>query len=445
VPLLRDGAWVASFWVSHHEPRRWSAEEVSLVSVVADRVRLAVDNARYAEALREQQRQLEVKVAERTAELGRTHEQLRLAERMAGLGTLAAGLGHDMANLLMPIQIRMHVLRTEELPPKLRADLDALAAPVAYLQTLSRSLRLLAQDAVDPKASAGAATDLAAWWKETQPLLRAVLPAGVRLETDFGSEPPVVAAAPHQLTQVIFNLVQNAGDAFREAQRANGEVRIGAVALAESAETEVAEGLVRISVQDNGPGMAADVRRRCLEPFFSTKDRHLSGGMGLSLVRAIVSSLGGSIDLHSERGAGTTVVFTVPRAPLARTGESDAQRAAPVQTAVLSVSDPRLRAYLVWALRAAGVAPQLSNGQRVPSHGVWVVDREFSEAAAAFASKNGCWAVVLDAPAATSSPHNAHSEQDGTERIIYAGARPTSAALREVLEQVSSSVSGAAE
>ena len=66
-------------------------------------------------------------------------------------------------------------------------------------------------------------------------------------------------------------------------------------------------GVVLLRVSDNGPGMSEDVRRRCLEPFFTTKSRGLGGtGMGLALVHSIVSSAGGSIAIETAEGAGTT-------------------------------------------------------------------------------------------------------------------------------------------
>src|SRR5690606_27661715 len=89
---------------------------------------------------------LEAMVLARTRELETSHERLRRTEHAAALGTLTAGLGHDVSNLLLPIRARVETLRSEELPESARADVDAIGAAAAYLQRLANGLRLLACD-----------------------------------------------------------------------------------------------------------------------------------------------------------------------------------------------------------------------------------------------------------------------------------------------------------
>src|SRR5690606_196718 len=97
-------------------------------------------------ALRDYQEHLERLVQERTAELERSHQQLRLSERMAALGTLSLGIGHDLGNLLLPIRARVDVLRVRhDLPPEIREAIEAIGECADYLQSLARGLRLFAQ------------------------------------------------------------------------------------------------------------------------------------------------------------------------------------------------------------------------------------------------------------------------------------------------------------
>src|SRR5690606_26433098 len=114
------------------------------------------------EELKRHRDHLEDLIYERTVALEASQEQLRLSERLAALGTLSAGLGHDLGNLLLPIRARLDVLRMRNLPPEAQRDVDAIEQCAEYLQSLARGLRLFARD---PRSGCGpeTATDLGAW------------------------------------------------------------------------------------------------------------------------------------------------------------------------------------------------------------------------------------------------------------------------------------------
>ncbi|HKT61570.1 MAG TPA: ATP-binding protein [Gemmatimonadales bacterium] len=243
-------------------------------------------------------------VSERTDELQRTTEKLRLSERMASLGTLSAGLGHDLGNLLLPIDIRLKLLLDADLPPELRDHVVGIEKGTAYLQRLASGLRSLA---VDPEASLdGQATELGDWWSDVGMILKNVIPRGVAFERDLPTGECWVAIKPVSLTQVVFNLVQNAADALRECQ--GGVIQV-------SASDSTHGGSVLLRVADNGPGMSQEVIHRCMEPYFSTKPRGVSTGMGLSFVHRLVTGAGGRVEIGSTPGQGTTVTLTLQRAP----------------------------------------------------------------------------------------------------------------------------------
>ena len=274
---------------------------------------------------------LERLVSDRTHELEQTHQQLRFAERMAFIGTLSAGLGHDMGNLLVPVRVRLSSLLRVPLSDEMRDDLEVIKTSLEYFQRLANGLRLLA---IDPeRAAADEATNLGVWLKDVLPLLKNVLPSGIRLDTavpDMTRELRISRAA---LTQIAFNLVQNAGEAMRA--RGAGHVRVSAKIEGE---------MVILSVEDDGPGMTETVKRRCLEPFFSTKARGISTGLGLSLVFGLVQRAQGDLTLESALGKGTTFHVRLPLAPLAIN--------TPARRAVVEVSDPRVRAIVSAELRA---------------------------------------------------------------------------------------------
>src|SRR5262249_49093377 len=100
------------------------------------------EQVRAREAIRNQQQMLEEAVKVRTAELQESNQRLRLAERLASLGTLSAGLGHDLGNLLFPMRIHLETLEKADLPLRLRAEIEAIKISADYLQRLANGLRL---------------------------------------------------------------------------------------------------------------------------------------------------------------------------------------------------------------------------------------------------------------------------------------------------------------
>jgi PAS domain S-box-containing protein len=285
------------------------------------------------EKLRELNASLERLVSERTAQLEQSHRRLRISERMASLGTLAAGLGHDMGNLLLPIRVRLETLETRGVLEEGRQDVAAIRDSLGYLQKLVSGLRLLAIDTA-PGANKDT-TELRSWWSETAGVLRNVLPRGIELK---GAPPETecrVAIPAAALTQAVFNLVQNAGEAMRPAGK--GTVTVSAERDAD---------YVRLVIADTGPGMSEEVQRRCMEPFFTTKTRDVSTGLGLALVYGLVRQAGGAIDLESAPGIGTTFTLYLKCAAIDRPGNAD-----PPRRAVVNVKDARTRAVLQHELR----------------------------------------------------------------------------------------------
>ena len=242
-------------------------------------------------------------VTERTGELQETTKRLRISERMAALGTLAAGLGHDMGNLLLPMDVRLGLLIEADLPRELHEHVVGIQKCARYLQRLSSGLRLLATDPAHVESRG--ATDLGRWWADVRIILKDVLPAGTRFEHHLPDSESWVALGRTGLTQAVYNLVQNAADAIKE--HGGSRVRV-------SAEDDASSPWVAIRVADDGPGMTEEVARHCMEPYFSTKARGDSTGMGLALVHAVVTGAGGQVEVESAPGRGTTFSLLLPRA-----------------------------------------------------------------------------------------------------------------------------------
>ncbi len=267
----------------------------------------------------------------RLGELHDSNQRLRLADRMATIGMLAAGLGHDMGNLLLPVRMRLESLARCDLPAPAAEDIAAIGKSTDYLQRLAASLRLLS---LDPEsAPSTGSTELAAWWNETQGVFRTGVARHLELAADFPADLPPVRMGKAALTQAVFNLVQNAGDALRNSP--HGRISV-------TAAPAPTDGFLCLAVSDNGPGMNEEARRRCLEPFFTTKTREVSTGLGLTLVAALVKRAGGAVHVESQPGHGASFRLELPIAEHAGGAGENARRG----VASIVLTDPRLNAHV---------------------------------------------------------------------------------------------------
>jgi signal transduction histidine kinase len=310
--------------------------------------------------LRHRRAELEEAVRQRTAELESSHETLRLSERLATIGTLAAGLAHDMSNLLMPIRGFLAAVDGGDLDEERRGQIPAAREAVEYLQQLADNLWLFMIESQE-SGEEGAVTVLEEWWSHLQPLLSRAVPPGIRFEVDLPGTVPPLAIAAHRLTQAVLNLLINAGDALE----GEGHIRLWARPAEEP-------GYALVGVTDDGPGMPPEVRKHAFEPFFTTKTRKRSTGLGLWLVHGVAQSAGGSAEILTEPGAGATVLLRLPGS-----GERAGRPAGdshPRGRAVVTVEDRRLHACLVTLLEAAGYTVDRSPEPVPAAASLWITD-----------------------------------------------------------------------
>jgi len=352
----------AEYKINHSEKNVWfeswgkpltsNGEVHSMLGVVAD-----ISHRKDVEKeLTDYQEHLEELVEERTKELKDSYNRLRISERMASIGTLSAGLGHDMGNLLLPVRVRLEALSRKALPEDLKEDISVIEKSTQYLQRLASGLRLFA---LDPEKSANLddSTNVQSWWSEVEPFLKNVLPKQTNIHVKIEKDMPAVRLAKHRLTQAIFNLVQNAGDALKK-KPTDSKIEIQAVREDDH---------VVITVSDNGPGMNREAKERCLEPFYTTKPRGISTGLGLSLVSSIVKSIDGRIEIDSTPNEATTIKLFLPfsRKPL----EDDKR-----DLAVLSLKDKRLNSYAASLLRPLFFDVEISDRPDNPRTSLWITE-----------------------------------------------------------------------
>jgi PAS domain S-box-containing protein len=251
----------------------------------------------------------ERKLAE--AERSQLEQRLRQAEKMEAVGRLAGGIAHDFNNVLGGILAYGEMLH-DEAP----ADSRLKRYAQNVLTAASRGRSLVEQILAYSRSQRGkhVPVDLAGVVGETLELVRASLPANIRLETGAPPSPLLVIGDATRLHQVVMNLCSNA----IQAMNAGGTLRVAleSMALADgracSHGTLAAGRYVRLSVEDRGCGMSEATMARIFEPFFTTKDIGHGTGLGLALVYAIVTDLAGAIDVKSALDQGSTFTIHLP-------------------------------------------------------------------------------------------------------------------------------------
>jgi signal transduction histidine kinase/DNA-binding response OmpR family regulator len=318
----------------------FSAEEKELARLLADHAAIAIRQAQlYAEADRRRQD------AERMAHnLERSQSSLVKTERLRALGEMAAGVAHDFNNLLSVILGRTELMLRRVGEPETMRDLDAVrraaqdgADTVRRIQEFTRTRRTRAFERVDLAEVAREVVELTRprWELEAQA-------KGVTYEFGVDGVAPPVAGRPEELREVLTNLITNAVDAMP----AGGVCRL---------RVHVDGDWAVMTVSDTGVGMPEEMRLRVFEPFFTSKGPR-GTGLGLAVSWGIVTRHGGTIDVDSAPGRGTTFRLRLPipvTLPDAVVGVP--MTFAPRPARLLLIEDePEVQAVLAEMLREAG-------------------------------------------------------------------------------------------
>jgi two-component system sensor histidine kinase HydH len=232
------------------------------------------------------------------------------SEKLAAVGTMTAGLSHEIRNPLNAAALQLSVLerRVAKLPPAQQAP---LLEPLTLVKDEIRRLDHILEDFLSfarPREFRAHPVDVVAVVTKTLDLLEGEAERrGVRLERDL-ADVPAVAGDEERLRQVLVNLTLNALEAVPDG----GWIRVSC--RLDPPDPLRADGLetVAVAVDDSGPGVSADVRERIFEPFFTTKAE--GSGLGLSIVHAIVAQHGGSVQVEEAPEGGARFLVRLPRA-----------------------------------------------------------------------------------------------------------------------------------
>ena len=244
--------------------------------------------------------------------LSRSEEQLRQSQKMDAIGQLASGVAHDFNNLLTAIMGYSDLLlQDQSLDGRIRDGLQEISKASHRAESLTRQLLAFSRhQALKPKV-----LDLNVVVADMKKMFHRLIGENINLKSNMAAEIASVKADPGQIEQVILNLVVNA----RDAMPTGGELCIEtANVVLDKANPQQHPGIksgayVVLTVTDNGIGMNADIQSHIFEPFYTTKVKGAGTGLGLATVYGIVKQSGGSIQVHSEEGVGTTFKIYLPQ------------------------------------------------------------------------------------------------------------------------------------
>jgi signal transduction histidine kinase len=315
--------------------------------IVASSVQNVTRRKQAEEDLREANRELEKALLDLKA----SQQQVIQQERLSAIGQMASGIAHDFNNTLMPILGFTEVLlndaavlddkkETRHCLEMVRTSAKDAANVVSRLREFYRPAETDEEFPV---------VDLARIIEQavalTEPKWRHQAQANgatIHVSTDFKAF-PTVAGEESALREVLTNLIFNAVDAMPDG---------GSISL----QTSIEDGQAFLRVSDTGAGMTEPVRKRCLEPFFSTKGER-GTGLGLSMVHGIVERHRGKLDIQSAVGQGTTFIIRLPLAEIAPVQEAALQSAngsKPRFNVLIVDDDPRVREVMSTYMRCDG-------------------------------------------------------------------------------------------
>jgi two-component system NtrC family sensor kinase len=244
-------------------------------------------------------------------------QQLVRATRLAELGQMAAGFAHEINNPLQIMKSEQTLIDTIFSDMKERGDLKESED----LKELEDSI---AQIKLQIDRCAKITQAILKFGRQSEPVIKDVdlvsfIPevtsmiskkasvSGITLKEEIAENTPIIHVDPSQLQQVILNLYNNAIDAIVERHGSQGgELTIGA--------GPDEDGRVRVSVKDNGVGISPENLKKVFAPFFTTKPVGKGTGLGLSVCYGIVDSMGGVMEVESEKGVGTKFIIRLPAA-----------------------------------------------------------------------------------------------------------------------------------
>jgi PAS domain S-box-containing protein len=303
-PLLVESKVFGVFVAARREPASFSSGECDFLRQLNEHVALAAHQA-----------QLYASLQQAYDDLRQTQQAVMQQERLRALGQMASGIAHDINNAISPMWLSTEMLLETEtdLSPQIRKHLEMIqratgdvAHTVARMTEFYRQRELqLTLSPVEINALVQQVMDLTRVRWSDMPQRQGIV---IEMRTELEQNPPAIMGVESEIREALINLIFNAVDAMP-----SGGVLTLRTRIVERSPGRPKLSSLVVEVADNGVGMDEETRRRCLEPFFTTKgDR--GTGLGLAMVYGVVQRQDAELEIDSTAGMGTTVrlTFAVP-------------------------------------------------------------------------------------------------------------------------------------
>jgi len=347
-PLLVEGTGFGVLIAARSQANSFSSGECEFLRQASEHVALAAHQAQLYGALQQAY-----------DDLRQTQQAMMQQERLLALGQMASGIAHDINNAISPVALYTESLlaRERNLSPEARSQLetieraiDDVAHTVARMREFYRPREpQLTLAPVDMNAVVQQVMDLtrARWSDMAQQ--RGI---AIEMRTELAADLPAIAGADNEIREALTNLILNAVDAMPNGGPLTLRTRVGKQS-----------GVVQVEVIDGGIGMDEETRRRCLEPFFSTKGER-GTGLGLAMVYGTVQRHSADLEIESLVGNGTTMrlSFPVPATPAVSVAAATVVNAVPALRILIVDDDPLVLKSLRDALEGDGHSITTADG-----------------------------------------------------------------------------------
>jgi PAS domain S-box-containing protein len=365
-PLLVESKVFGVLLAARREAHSFSSGECEFLLQLSEHVALAAHQA-----------ELHASLQQAYDDLRQTQQAVMQQERLRALGQMASGIAHDINNALSPMALSTEMLleNESELSPRTRRHLemmqqatDDVAKTVARMKEFYRQRELqLALSPVHMNALVQQVVDLTrARWSD-MPQQQGVV---IEMRTEFASDLPLIMGVESEIREALINLIFNAVDAMPRGGTLTLRTRI-----IEHSQVPSRLDCVLVEVADTGVGMDEETRRRCLEPFYTTKGER-GTGLGLAMVYGVVQRHSADLEIESTPGRGTVVrvSFAVPVGVVGDLGLSETPLRVPMRLRILVVDDDPL------IIRALGETLERDGHEVITANGGQAAIDEFSAA-----------------------------------------------------------------
>jgi signal transduction histidine kinase/ActR/RegA family two-component response regulator len=354
VPLMVEGELFGVLLVARSQPNAFGSGECEFLRMLSEQVALAAHQAR-----------LHTQLQSAYDELRQTQQAVMQQERLRALGQMASGIAHDINNALCPIVVYSDMLlqkdrHLEDETCKYLKNIKTAGEDISHIVSRMREF-YRRRDGKDALALINLNRVAEQVIELTRPRWRDIPQARgvtIEMELDLDDKVPEIPGIESELREAITNLILNAVDAMPNGGRLKVRTR------SRGLDGNKKPAFAMLEVRDTGTGMSEEVRRRCLEPFFSTKGKR-GTGLGLAMVYGIMERHEGRIEIDSTYGKGTTMRLVFPVRDLPTTSPQKSERPSkplPAMRLLCVDDEPLLREMMKQILESGGHTVELADG-----------------------------------------------------------------------------------